>query len=175
MQLQAGTIEDSLFQVKIPRTRLLRHQLSLQAVLAARNHPLQMDKLLIQQLAKFLQLLGIAQFIGADRFIKLASVNFIIPVQQAGGTGRGVAARDPLLRSRLDALFFESNPPEMSASSPSASPASSSLMPIREKGLRNRTVIDLFHCPALSYYPHCPPEYCGRRLGRCAPHFQYCR
>ena len=53
-------IEQTLFQIELPRAILLRHQTTLQPIRESRHHPLQMRKLLVQIAAQTIELLRLA-------------------------------------------------------------------------------------------------------------------
>ena len=64
-------IEHALLEVEFPAAVLLGHQPALQPVGEARDHALQRRQLLVEIGAQPVELLGVAEFLGADDFVEL--------------------------------------------------------------------------------------------------------
>src|SRR5262249_61390977 len=67
---QPRRIEQALLEVELPGAILLRQQKPLQPIGEARNHALKMRKLLVEVAAQPIELVRLAQFLGADRFVE---------------------------------------------------------------------------------------------------------
>ena len=67
---QPRRIEQAFFEIELPGAVLLRHQAALQAVGEARDHALQMRKLLVEIAAQAVEFLRLAQILRADDLVE---------------------------------------------------------------------------------------------------------
>src|SRR3546814_6509138 len=74
---QPPGVEQTFLQVELPGPRLLRHELALQPVRKLADDALQVNELLVEELAQPGQILRIAQNLRADDLVEALGVGFV--------------------------------------------------------------------------------------------------
>src|ERR1700685_2703365 len=75
---QPRRIEQAFFEIELPGAFLLRQEQPLQAIGEPRDDALQMRELLVEIAAQSLELLRLAQILGADGFVELAGIGLVV-------------------------------------------------------------------------------------------------